>query len=284
MTNLGAAFVLAVAVASNAFNAGDRVRVDVAGEAELSQTVTVAGDGTIALPLAGTLAIGGSSPAAASATIASALRRFVRDPRVTVERVTEGTIAVLVLGAVAQSGSYALRPGAHLSEAIAAAGGMDPAIDGAYPVARIALADGTTYHLSLEKILRGGDATRDIALTQAAAIYVPSPQTFAITIIGAVDRPGTLSLRDGDRLSIAIAKAGDTPATHADLRHIVVTRTGADGRAVAHEVDLYAALEHGDLRFDPPLHPGDVVDVPSGSTAPGALVDALALLTHLLFL
>jgi len=282
--SIAAVVATAVLFASSILHAGDRVRVDVSGEADVSQTVTIANDGTIALPLAGPIRIGELSPEAASATIARALGRFVRDPHVAVERLSEGHLTVMVLGAVVASGTYALRPGAHLSEAIAAAGGMDPAIDGAYPVARIALADGTVYHLSLEKILRGGDPTRDIALTQAAAIYVPSPQTFAITIIGAVDRPGTLALHDGDRLSIAIAKAGDTPSTHADLSHILVTRVDASGRAVAHRVDLFAALERGDLRYDPPLEAGDVVDVPSGSTASGNLTNVLVLLTRLLIL
>jgi polysaccharide export outer membrane protein len=282
--SIAAAVLTAVLFAGSVLHAGDRVRVDVSGEADLTQTVTIANDGTIALPLGGPIRIGGSSPDAASATIARALGRFVRDPHVTVERLTEGHLTVMVLGAVVASGSYTLRPGAHLSEAIAAAGGMDPTINGAYPVARIALADGTVYHLSLEKILRGGDATRDIALTQAAAIYIPSPQTFAITMIGAVDRPGTLALQEGDRLSIAIAKAGDTPATHADLSRITVTRTDANGDRAAHQVDLYAALEHGDLRFDPPLQEGDVVDVPSGTTASGNLTNVLLLLSHLLIL
>ncbi len=265
-------------------HAGDQLNVQISGESDISQQVTVASDGTIGLPLIGEVRVAGATPQGASDAIAAVLKRYVRDPRVSVNVISAGHIDVLVLGDVTNSGEYALAPGARLSDAIAAAGGMDTSINGEYPVARIALQDGTTYHISLDKLLRGGDPDRDIRLTDRAAVYVPGPATFDIKVLGAVNHPGVLSLNEGDRLSIAIAKAGNDASSQADLTRVVVTRTEDDGKTASHPVDLYQALEKGDARFDPRMRKGDTVYVPIAKQSHGNLTNAVFLLTRLLFL
>ena len=271
-------------IPSSIVHAGDRLSIEVAGEADLSQQVTVAGDGTIGLPLVGQVHVAGVTPGDAGNLIAAALKQYVRDPHVSVNVLQEGHIDVLVLGDVANSGMYSLPPGAHLSDAIAAAGGIDPSINGPYPVARVAIPDGAVYNVSLEKLLRGGDPTRDVELTNKAAVYVPGPTTFDITVLGAVDHPGTISLNQGDRLSIAVAKAGNSPTSNADLNRIVVTRTESNGKTASHPVNLYQALEQGDSRYDPPLFKGDVVYVPIAQQSHGNLTNALFILSRLFFM
>jgi protein involved in polysaccharide export with SLBB domain len=71
-----------------------------------------------------------------------------------------------------------------------------------------------------------------------------------------------VQLSEGDRLSMAVAKAGATPSLQADLSRVHVTRTLADGRTLAFDVDLYRTLAAGDLRFDVGLQKGDVIYVP----------------------
>jgi protein involved in polysaccharide export with SLBB domain len=132
-------------------------------------------------------------------------------------------------------------------------------------------------------VLRGGDPTRDIELADRSAVYVPGPSTFDITVLGAVDHPGTVTVNEGDRLSIAIAKAGNTPSSKADLTHVMVTRTEPDGATGSHPVDLYQSLEKGDTRFDPRLRKGDVVFVPVAKQSHGNLTNAVFLLSRLLF-
>lgn len=266
-------------------HAGDQLQVRVEGEDTLSQTVTVAGDGTIGLPLVGQVRVGGASIPAADDAIAVALKRYLRDPHVTISVLNQGHVNVLVLGDVVNSGEYTLRPDAKLSDAITAAGGMASTIDGAYPVARVALADGTVYHISLDKLLRGGDPERDVTLTDRAAIYVPGPVRFDVTVLGAVDHPGTVSINEGDRLSIAIAKAGNSATSQSDLTRILVTRTEPDGTTASHPVNLYQSLEKGDTRFDPLLRKGDIVYVPLGRKGGGdVLSNALFVLGRLFFL
>lgn len=272
-----------VRAADAVISPGDQLHVQVQGEDSLTQTVTVADDGTVGLPLSGEVHVGGAGIVGASDAIAAALKRYIRDPRVVVSLITEGHIRVLVLGDVVNSGEYELRPGAHLSDAIAAAGGMAGTIDGAYPVARIALPGGIVEHISLDKLLRGGDPERDVTLTDRAAVYVPGPVTFDVTVMGAVDHPGTVSVNQGDRLSIAIAKAGNSQNSNADLTRVLVTRTEADGKTASHPVDLYQSLEKGNSLYDPILRKGDIVYVPIAKQNHGSLTDAVFLLGRLLF-
>ena len=269
---------------SSVLHAGDQLQIQVGGEPQLSQKVTIAADGTIGLPMVGQIRIAGATPADAGDAIAAALTRYIRKPQVNVAVVTRGSVHVMVLGDVVKSGEYLLDSPARLSDALAAAGGMDPTVAGPYPVARIAEPDGTTYHISLEELLRGGDPSRDVALSEGAAVYVPGPTTFQITVLGAVDHPGTVTLNAGDRLSIAIAKAGDDGASGADLNRILVTRTESDGTSASHPVDLYQSLEKGDTRFDPLMRKGDVVYVPIAKKGGSNMTNVLFLLSHLLFI
>jgi len=284
MLALGAGTAAQTAAPTTVLHAGDRLEVQVLGENELAQKVVIASDGTIGLPLVGEIRVGGATPADAAGAIAVALQKYLRNPQVTLNVVGAGHINVLVLGDVVNSGEFQLRPGARLSDAITAAGGMDPSISGEYPVARIALADGTTYHISLDKLLRGGDPERDVALGDRAAVYVPGPTTFDVAVLGAVDHPGTITLNEGDRLSIAVAKAGSSQSASADLGRIMVTRTEANGKSASHPVDLYQSLEKGNNVYDPLLHKGDIVYVPVARQAHSVLPNVLFILSRLIFL
>ena len=264
-------------------HAGDKLHVEVVGEAELTSDVVVAGDGTIGLPLVGQVRVAGVTPNGASQAIAVALKPYVRDPRVSVDVAEEGVIAVSVFGDVVNSGAYKLRPGSTLSAAITAAGGLPDTLLGAYPVARVANTDGTTYHISLDLLLRGGDPTRDVVLRDGSAVYVPGPVQFDVAVLGAVDNPGTIAVNEGDRLSIAVAKAGNSINSHADLNHISVSRTEPNGTRTAHSVNLYEALERGDTRYDPVLRKNDVIFIPMALQSHGNITNAVFLLSRLLF-
>ncbi len=275
---LNVSFASAAETQSAVLHAGDKLHVLVFGQADLSQDTVVAPDGEIGLPLAGQISVAGKTPLAASQMIALALKAYVRDPRVTVDVASEGHVNVTVAGDVVNSGQYSLRSGATLSSAIAAAGGMSPTIAGAYPIARISNADGTTNNISLEKLLRGGDPTRDIVLGDRTTIYVPGPTQFDIVVLGAVNHPGTLSINEGDRLAIAIAKAGNSAGSKADLSRIMVTRTEPDGTTASHLIDLYKSLNNADRRYDPLLREGDIVLVPMSNRAHDSLNNAVFLL------
>lgn len=241
-------------------HAGDQLAISVYGEPTLTQTVTVLPDATIEYPMIGRVAVGGLTPAQVSTSLSGALKKFLRQPIVSVGMVTEGQLTIMVLGNVKTPGKYALPFNSHLTDAVAAAGGMGPT-NGDYPVARISDISGVR-DASLQDILRNGDTGADVVLGNNSIVYVPSPVTFNIQVVGAVDRPGEISVSKGDRLSTAIAKAGNSANSNADLNGIRVTRELENGQTKVFNVNLYDKLQHGDAASDLELQKNDVVYVP----------------------
>lgn len=240
---------------------GDQLNVQVYGDQSLTQTVTVLPDGSIVYPLIGRVQIAGNTIDQATASVRDRLDKYVRHPLVTIAIVALGQPNVLVLGDVKNPGKYQLRSDARVTDAIAAAGGIAD-INGALPDARISDPSGTVSNVALEKLLHDGDVSLDRPLGEGDVVYVPGPVTFNIVVTGAVDHPGDVQVAEGDRLSMAIAKAGNSAAAGADLNHIKVMRTLADGQRTSQTINLYQALEKNDSSADIELVKGDVVYVP----------------------
>ncbi|MEA2667009.1 MAG: polysaccharide biosynthesis/export protein [Candidatus Eremiobacteraeota bacterium] len=260
---LGAALVLCAplqAGADTAIAPGDLLDIQVFGEPTLAQQLTVGRDGSITFPLLGRLTARGKSTTELGAEIAAGLKRYIRKPLVAVALKTEAQYNVLVLGNVKTPGRYSVPPGSRLSDALAAAGGMGP-VSGPLPAARIAVGDAVRT-VSLEALLRKGEAGEDVALTNGAAVYVPAPTTIHVRVLGAVDRPGEIEVNEGDRLAVAVAKAGNSVNSNADLNHIRVTRSAPGAPTQSTEVNLYRVLQQGDLSHDFVLAADDIVYVP----------------------
>lgn len=240
---------------------GDQLNVQVFGEPTLSQTVTVLDDGTVDYPLIGHVKVGGSTPVQAANTIKTSLLQYVKHPIVTVSIAEAGQSNVLVLGNVKTPGRYAVRSGAHLSDAIAAAGGLGTT-NGDYPNARVTEPNGRNAEVSLQKLLVQGDGALNVPIANDAIVYVEGPLPIRVQVLGAVDHPGYYEVHQGDRLSSAIAQAGTSATSKADLNHVFITREVA-GKEQKDEINMYTALKQGDYqKGDPVLQKDDVVYVP----------------------
>lgn len=103
----------------------DQLAIDVFGIGELSKTVQVDSSGAIALPLAGTMQVGGMTSAEVAALVTTRLRAaYVRNPSVAVN-VTEATGQTFtVAGEVDEPGIYQLGGKLTLTRAIARAKGV----------------------------------------------------------------------------------------------------------------------------------------------------------------
>lgn len=273
---------IAAAPSQTTIHPGDQLNIQVYGQPTLSQTVTVLPDGSIQYPLLGRVLLGGESVDAAQNTFRAKLEKYVKHPYVTIAIAQLGQPSVLVLGDVKTPGKYQLRSDARITDAIAAAGGIAD-INGDYPPARISDAQGNVSTVSLDKLLRNGDTSLDKPLSEGTVIYVQGPDTFNVVVTGAVDHPGNIQIAEGDKLSMAIAKAGNSAQSNADLNHIRVTRTGPDGHQSSQTVNLYQALEKGDVSSDLALKKGDVVYVPqAGRKADWAPTGLIYILSRLI--
>ncbi len=115
----------AEANAPYALASGDRVRVIVFGQDNISNSYAVSGSGHISMPLAGDVTVGGLTTAEAERVIQGRLQAgYLRDPHVSVE--VEAFRPFFVLGEVTTAGQYPFVNGMTVQKAIAIAGGFTP--------------------------------------------------------------------------------------------------------------------------------------------------------------
>lgn len=101
---------------------GDKVKVTVFGEAELSGVYDVNAAGNLALPLSGEIAARGRTLAEIRDAIVRRLSQgYLRNPRVSLEIATYRPI--YVHGEVRNGGEFAFKTGLRLADAVAMAGG-----------------------------------------------------------------------------------------------------------------------------------------------------------------
>ena len=106
-------------------DAGDKLRVVVYGQDGLTNTYTIDAAGMITMPLIGTLAARGRSPAALATEISAKLRNgYIREPSVAVE--IESYRPFFILGEVQAPGQYPYVPNMTVESAVAIAGGFSP--------------------------------------------------------------------------------------------------------------------------------------------------------------
>lgn len=106
-------------------DAGDRVRITVFDQDELTNTYSVDQSGYIAFPLVGAVPARGRTVQQMESQIAAKLREgFLRNPDVSVE--VDQYRSIFIMGEVGSAGQYAYSPGMTVQNAIAAAGGFSP--------------------------------------------------------------------------------------------------------------------------------------------------------------
>jgi protein involved in polysaccharide export with SLBB domain len=101
---------------------GDRIRLKVYGEADITGEYEIDNNGVVSVPLAGRLKAGGLTTRQLETAVATALSRgIVRDPRVSAEIATYRPF--YILGEVKKAGEYPYKSGLTVLDAIASAGG-----------------------------------------------------------------------------------------------------------------------------------------------------------------
>jgi polysaccharide biosynthesis/export protein len=104
---------------------GDRLRVVVFGQDNLSSSFSIDGAGNISMPLIGIVKANGLTTAELERAIEGRLRNgFIREPRVSIE--VEAFRPFFILGEVTTAGQYPFINGMTVQNAVAIAGGYTP--------------------------------------------------------------------------------------------------------------------------------------------------------------
>ncbi|MEK7282451.1 MAG: polysaccharide biosynthesis/export family protein [Acidobacteriota bacterium] len=243
--------------------AADLLEVRVFELPELQSSVRVKADGTISLPLIGSLAVAGMTEADAEASLKSVLAdRYVKDPHVSVLVKEHESRKVSVIGAVVRPGAYPLLAERSLLQMISEAGGLTREAGAHMLVIRNSgTAEGERLRVDLEKLVVEGDPAANIAVQPGDIINVLADESIYIYVDGAVKSPGQIETRASRPITLlqALIRSGGTTDA-ANPKQVRVLRKADDGSRETLVVDT-RKIRRG-KQDDIVLRDGDVVVVP----------------------
>jgi len=259
---------------------GDRLEIEIVGQAITRATTVVGPDGKIYFHLLPGLDVWGLSLAQTRALLEKELAKYVAEPQVAVTLREVASKHVWVLGRLNRPGLYPLSSSLTLLEALALAGG--PARSTSL-VSTEELADlrhsfvmrqGQLIPVDFYRLLREGDTSQNIYLQPDDFVYVPSGLSQEVYVLGAVRFPRTVPYSEHMTLVSALTQAsgpaqvewlnvqGFTPGVQPDayLSHVMIVR-GSLTQPQLMVVNYNSILKAKAL--DVPLEPGDIIYVPN---------------------
>jgi polysaccharide export outer membrane protein len=225
--------------------AGDRLQITVFQLEQYSGEFAVLVDGTVNLPVVGSVYVEDMTLAQATEAIAAQYAQILRQPTITLNLIARRAIQIGVAGEVNRPGSYTITPeGADfpsLTQVLEQAGGIRMAADlSQVQIRRQGYQGEQTFTINLLELLQSGSLSGDILLRDGDTVFVPTAMTpdltalrelteasFAtdenreinIVVVGEVFRPGSYTVT-GD------ARTGEAgvPGTRGGGRLPTVTR------------------------------------------------------------
>ncbi len=229
---------------------GDSVNIQVYGQPDLSTTVYVADDGTLSVPLAGSVPVTGLSPSQASSLIENAFKtaKILVDPHVSITVTQSRSQRVSVLGQVGTPGRYAVESNTSILDLLAQAGGVSATGSDVVYVLRQDK-DGKELRLpvDLKGLASGNGAVPTVTLQGGDSVFVPKAEQFSI--YGEVATPGRYRVEPAMTVIEGIAKAGGV-TIRGSTHRVAIKRKKPDGSYSTVKAKL------GDL-----IQPDDVIQV-----------------------
>ncbi len=313
LASAGNAMASSAAVSNDAdyvLGAGDRLRLDVFGVPEYGGEYPVLVNGSLNLPLVGSVSVKGMSLRQASDAIAAEYAPLLKRSIVTLNLLSARPVNVAIAGEVGRPGSYTLALEGNkfptLTKVVQQAGGLTRTADLRQVEVRRPQRSGPPQQIKVDlwALLQGGNLDQDLVLRDGDSILIPAtsdinlaeaPQLaaanfaadpdrpIAIAVVGEVARPGpyTLSAKDKDgkrgipTVTQAIQQAGGINQI-ADLQQIQIRRATRSGAEQTVRVNLWQLLQTGDLRQDLTLQQGDTIVIPTATGMNPAQASQLA--------
>ena len=269
---------------------GDELSITVYGYEEYTGMYPVRPDGTITLPVIGTVTASGHTLESLTQELSDQLNVYLVNPSVAVDLSTQRPINVLISGEVYRPGPVQLNleeTSPSLLNAISEVGGITRRADIREITVRRPLPNGEVSTMTLdlwEALWQANDnpdegepsphPIGDLVLRDDDEIIVPqldpndesidrrlvsqstlAPDVVRVRVVGEVTRPGEIEATPNSSLSSAIAIAGG-PTNDAALSRVEFVRLTEEGAIERQEIDLR------DLNDEIQVQDGDVVIVP----------------------
>lgn len=239
----------------------DRIAVRVFEEPQLNVDVRVDEDGSIRLPLIGSVPAEGLTEDQLADRLKQTLEaELLQRASVSVEVVEYKSRPISVIGAVRSPGPLSYSGRVTALEAITAAGGLAPNHGDSILILRRA-SNGLTDQVSIrvEDLLVRADPDVNIPIFANDLINVPAAVEVTVYCLGEVSSPGAISFKSTERVTLlaAIARAGGL--TERASKKLRIKRRRPDGGT--RELTVHYKRIISGKEPDLPLEQGDVIVV-----------------------
>lgn len=240
----------------------DLIDIKVFDIPQFDHTVRVSEDGTISLPLIGTLQARDLTKKQLEEKIAELLSKFVHNPQINIFIKEAESKKISVSGAVKMPGIYEMLSRQRLLDMISKAGGFTDEVGKELYVYRNDEAGNRIrVPVDIEKLLYYGEPELNIEIKPGDVVFVPLEVFFKIYVNGAVKSPGSFDIKRSETISVlqAITMAGGTTDRAAEKRTQILRRGSGKGSKII-DIDLKKikkgkaediALENGDIVYIP---------------------------------
>jgi len=210
-------------------NVGDQVSIESASDPELTRTLTVLPDGTIALPLVGQVDAAGVDAAQLRDSLEERFKKYIETPAISISPVKINSKLEDLRYAVAGMSGFGGQ--VYLGRVTPEGTVQLPAV-GSVPAQGLTLDE---FKSELDE--RYAEQIEGMEVIPVLREKAPR----SVYVLGEVEKPGRYSLEAPTTVMQGIAMAGSW-TVGAQIRHVVVFRRANDWRLLATELDLRDAL------------------------------------------
>lgn len=237
----------------------DLLEISVFELPQFSVSSRVSGDGTITMPLVGSIEVRGLTKKQVEDKIADALEaKYVNDANVSVTIKEYKSRQVSLLGAVGNPGAYYIVSPRTLLQLISEAGGLTAEAGSKCYIFR---QGSSKVEIDLRDLMNNGNQNLNVPILPGDVVNIPADTMIVVYVLGAVRAPGAVEMTTSMPITLlaAIARAGG-PLEQASQSKIQIKRRGPTGAETVIKANLKDIIK-GKAQ-DIKLNPGDVINVP----------------------
>ncbi len=235
---------------------GDVVTIKVWRRPELSQeNILVSPDGFIAMPRVGNINVINCTPEEVRKLLTAKLEILYTEPEVTVQIKEFHNNKAFVLGRIAKPGVIDFPGNGTLLEGLALAGGLPD--QGKMTRCSIIRGNNSVIWIDLQDLLKNGNMSLNAQIRNNDVIFLPELNDEIVYVMGEVNNPGAVQLKDGMNVLKAIMLSGGMSKNANPEKVFIVRQQDVKGDVIT--VNLNKLVAHGDFSQNFTLLPNDIV-------------------------
>ena len=232
-----------------------------------SNGLIVTPDGSISVSLAGVVPLAGLTIAEAQKQIEEKLKKYVREPHVSLVPTEITSSTFTIIGKVGNPSRYPITRVTRLTDAIAMAKGF---LTGQYDGKTIEMADldnsfiarnGKILPVDFIQAISKGNPLHNIPLIDGDYIYIPSSANAEIFILGEVVSPTHIGYQNGMTITRVLTYCKGL--LESSSSSILVIRGNLSNNPKVYVIDIHDVMRG--MKRDFPLKPNDIVFAPRGA-------------------